>query len=112
MSDETPALFLKAGCLGCQVDRVRFLHLESCRHTPSTFQKKNAALTDSHILNPVSQIQTEGKGGTEIQTTALNIYMDLSEHECVDVCVCMCVCAVSLLTRMYSFANIYSVFPG
>lgn len=36
-----------------------------------------------------SQIQTEGKGkeGTEIQTTALNIYMDSSERECVYVCV-------------------------
>lgn len=35
------------------------------------------------------QIQTEGKGkeGTEIQTTALNIYMDSSEHEYVHVCV-------------------------
>lgn len=55
-------------------------------------------------------MQTEGKGeeGTEIQTTALNIYMDSSEHERVYVCVC--VCAVSLSTRMYSFANIYSVF--
>lgn len=51
-------------------------------------------LPDSHILDPVSQIQTEGKGeeGTEIQTTALNIYMDSSERVNVFICVCVCVC--------------------
>lgn len=103
MSYETPGLFCRAGSLGCQVDRVLSL---SCLHTPSTFHKRSPTRRD--ILYPVSQIQTEGKGkeGTEIQTTALNIYMVSSERECVYVCVC----AVSLSTRMYSFANIYSVF--
>lgn len=53
-----------------------------------------------------SEIQTEGKGreGTEIQTTALNIYMI---HLSVNVLMCV---RFSLSTRMYSFANIYSVF--
>lgn len=54
-----------------------------------------------------SQIQTEGKGkeGTEIQTTALNIYMDSSERECV--CVCVRFLSRHVCTRLLTY-TVYS----
>lgn len=80
---------------------------QSCLHTPSTLQ--NAALPDSHILDPVSQIQTEGKGeeGTEIQTTALNIYMDSSERECVYMRVCVRFLSRHVCTHLLTY-TVYS----
>lgn len=106
MSFETPSLFCKAGGLGCQVDRVCFLRPQAVVIHPQLSKTQTYRTRTFLTLFLKYRLKGTGEEETEIQTTALNIYLWI--HLSMNVfSVCVRFLSQHVCTRLLTY-TVYS----